>query len=82
MCVYVGVINIQSPFVDTDMIALSCPRPEDNGAEIENKNQNQNQFVLSFHSFKKIGQDFFYGVKTRRDKSLYSSYDIINFMTF
>ena len=32
--------------------------------------------------YKKIGQDFLYWVETRCDKSLYSSYDIINFMTF
>jgi len=30
---YGGFINIQSPFVGTDMIALSCPRSEGNGTE-------------------------------------------------
>ncbi|MEK3980642.1 hypothetical protein MKY37_16570 [Psychrobacillus sp. FSL K6-2836] len=59
---------------------LSCPRPGNNGAEIENINQNP--FVKSFHSFKEIGQDFWYGVEARRDKSLDSSYDFINYMTF
>ncbi|MEI4768636.1 LXG domain-containing protein [Psychrobacillus sp. FJAT-51614] len=43
---YGGFINIQSPFVGTDMIALSCPRPEGNGAEQEKVNVKKNSNIL------------------------------------
>ena len=73
---YGGIINIQSPYVGTDMIALSCTRPEGNGTGQEKINQNP--FVKSFHSFKGIAHDFWDGADTRREKSLDSTYDFIN----
>ncbi|MER2171845.1 MAG: LXG domain-containing protein, partial [Psychrobacillus psychrodurans] len=77
---YGGLISLHHPFVGTDMIALSCPRPEINEAEQENINQNP--ILKSFHSFKGIAQDFWNGVDTRREKSRDSAYDFINYWTF
>lgn len=62
------------------MIALSCPRPEVNGMEKEDINQNP--FVKSFHSFKGIAQDFWNGVGIRRENALDSPYDFVNYWTF
>lgn len=77
---YGGLIGIHNPFVGTDMIALSCARPENSG--IEKENIDQNLFVKSFHSFKGIAQDFWDGVRIRREKALDSPYDFINYWTF
>ena len=77
---YGGLISIHHPFVGTDMIALSCPRPEVNGMEQEDINQNP--FVKSFHTFKGIAEDFWNGVGIRRDKALDSPYDFVNYWTF
>ncbi|WP_354314726.1 DNA/RNA non-specific endonuclease [Sporosarcina psychrophila] len=43
---YGGFINIESPFVGTDMIALSCTRPEGNGTEQEKINVKKNSNIL------------------------------------
>jgi hypothetical protein len=77
---YGGLIGIYNPFVGTDMIALSCPKPEVTGTEREDIDQNL--FVKSFHSFKGIAEDFWNGVGIRREKALDSPYDFINFWTF
>ncbi len=75
-----GLIGIHNPFVGTDMIALSCPKPELNGTEQEDIDQNI--FVKSFHSFKGIAEDFWDGVRIRREKALDSPYDFVNYWTF
>ncbi|WP_342560588.1 T7SS effector LXG polymorphic toxin [Psychrobacillus sp. FSL W7-1457] len=77
---YGGLIGIHNPFVGTDMIALSCPKPELNGTEQEDIDQNI--FVKSFHSFKGIAKDFWEGVRIRREKALDSPYDFVNYWTF
>ncbi|NME07728.1 hypothetical protein HF876_18080 [Psychrobacillus sp. BL-248-WT-3] len=77
---YGGLIGIHNPFVGTDMLVLSCLKPELNGTEQEDIDQNI--FVKSFHSFKGIAQDFWDGVRIRREKALDSPYDFINYWTF
>ncbi|WP_342566700.1 T7SS effector LXG polymorphic toxin [Psychrobacillus sp. FSL K6-4046] len=77
---YGGLIGIHNPFVGTDMLVLSCARPESTG--IEEKDIKQNIFVKSFHSFKGIAEDFWDGVRIRREKALDSPYDFVNYWTF
>ncbi|MER2071479.1 MAG: T7SS effector LXG polymorphic toxin, partial [Psychrobacillus sp.] len=77
---YGGLIGIHNPFVGTDMLVLSCLKPELNGTEQEDIDQNI--FVKYFHSFKGIAQDFWDGVRIRREKALDSPYDFINYWTF
>ncbi|WP_419958000.1 ribonuclease YeeF family protein [Psychrobacillus psychrotolerans] len=43
---YGGFINIQNPFVGTDMIALSCARIEGNGTKQEKINTKKNSNIL------------------------------------
>lgn len=74
-----GLINIQNPFVGSDMIALSCPKPERNMTEKEKINQNP--IIKSLNSFKEIAMDFWDGLGMRAEKSLNSPYDFINYMT-
>ncbi|GGA16662.1 ribonuclease YeeF family protein [Psychrobacillus lasiicapitis] len=72
-----GTISKQSPFVGSDMIALSCPVPETN----DNQQEDVNPFMKSMNSFKEMGKDFWNGLQTRADKSLDSPYDFVNYMT-
>ncbi|MEK4245279.1 T7SS effector LXG polymorphic toxin [Psychrobacillus sp. FSL K6-2684] len=77
---YGGLIGIYNPFVGSDMLALSCARPESNGTEQEDIDQNI--FVKSFHSLKGIAEDFWDGARIRREKALDSPYDFVNYWTF
>ena len=50
---YGGLIHINNPFVGTDMIALSCARPESNGTEQEKINVQKNSNI--FQDFYELG---------------------------
>lgn len=72
-----GSISKESPFVGSDMIALSCPAPEAN----DDQQEDVNPFVKSINSFNEMGKDFWNGLDNRAEKAFNSPYDFVNYMT-
>lgn len=50
---YGGLIGIHNPFVGTDMITLSCARPENSGNELDKKTVQKNSNI--FQDFYELG---------------------------